>query len=68
MGPELPRGNEVEDQKSGDQYYLVIVANNGETLCHTENYTRKETAKHCAEVLKTEAAHAQVLDETKPRT
>jgi uncharacterized protein YegP (UPF0339 family) len=54
-------------KSSGDQFYLVIQAKNGETLGHTENYTKKETAQHCAELLKTEAAEAQILDETGPR-
>jgi uncharacterized protein YegP (UPF0339 family) len=52
---------------SGDQFYLVMQAKNGETLGHTENYTRKETAQRCAEILKAEAGEAQILDETTPR-
>jgi uncharacterized protein YegP (UPF0339 family) len=55
-------------KSSGDQFYLVLQANNGETLGHTENYTRKETAEHCAEILKAQAGEAQILDETGPRT
>jgi uncharacterized protein YegP (UPF0339 family) len=49
---------------SGDQFYLVMRAKNGETLGHTENYSRKETAQRCAEILKAEAGEAEIVDET----
>ena len=51
-------------RRSGSEYYLTIVARNGETLAHTENYKAKASAKHCAELLQSQAGGAAIIDET----
>jgi uncharacterized protein YegP (UPF0339 family) len=51
-------------QKSGSEYYVTFVAKNGETLGHTENYTSKASATHCANLLKEQAGSADIIDNT----
>ncbi|MBB3974140.1 YegP family protein [Hansschlegelia beijingensis] len=52
-------------KKSGDnQYYWVFVADNGQTICVTETYTSKQSAKNAIDVVKAKAADAGTDDET----
>lgn len=46
------------------QYWWVAKGENHETLCQSETYTRKESAKHAIRVLKDGAATGFVYDET----
>jgi uncharacterized protein YegP (UPF0339 family) len=51
-------------RRSGSEFYVTFVARNGETLGHTENYTSKASAKHCAEILREQAGSATIVDDT----
>jgi len=51
-------------RKSGSEYYVSFIARNGETLGHTENYTQKASALHCANLLVDQASGAVIVDET----
>ena len=47
-----------------NQYYWILVAPNGETLCQSETYTTKQSAKNGIESCKRIVASAFVIDET----
>ena len=49
---------------SNGQFYWVYVAANGETICRSEMYTSKQSAKHGIEVVMKNAASAEVVDRT----
>ena len=51
---------QIWDAKGG-QYYVKVIASNGLTLAHSENYTAKASAKNCAELI---AAGGTVEDKT----
>jgi uncharacterized protein YegP (UPF0339 family) len=36
---------------AGGQYYVRVVARNGEVLAHSETYTTKQSATNCARLL-----------------
>ncbi len=46
------------------QYWWVAKGGNGETLCSSELYTTKQSAKNGIKVVKQGAASANVYDET----
>ena len=46
------------------QYWWVAKGGNGETMCTSETYTVKSSAKHAIRVIKDGAASATVYDET----
>jgi uncharacterized protein YegP (UPF0339 family) len=48
-------------RRSGAHYYVRVVASNGATLAHSENYTTKANAQNCANIL---AGGGRVIDET----
>jgi uncharacterized protein YegP (UPF0339 family) len=50
--------------KNAKGYWWVAKGENHETLCASEIYTRKESAKHAISVIKEGAANASVYDET----
>ena len=50
--------------KNATGYWWVAKGENHETLCASEIYTRKESAKHAIRVIKDGAANASVYDET----
>jgi hypothetical protein len=54
----------VINRSTNDQYYWVFKASNGEVICTSETYTRKENAKHSIEVMKEDADSASVVDMT----
>jgi uncharacterized protein YegP (UPF0339 family) len=47
-----------------DQYYWILVAANGETLCQSETYTSKQSALKGIESCKVNAASAEIIDES----
>ncbi len=53
-------------KKSVDgQFYFNIKADNGETLCHSENYTTMSNCIHAIDVIKNNCdKNSKVLDET----
>ena len=50
------------ERSTNYQYYFRIVADNHETLCHSETYTSKQSAKNAIDIIKREAATALVID------
>jgi len=50
--------------KSGTQYFWRLKANNGETLCHSEMYTTKQSAQIGIASVKSVAPTAPVHDYT----
>jgi uncharacterized protein YegP (UPF0339 family) len=36
---------------AGGQYYVKVIASNGLTLAHSENYTSKQSATNCADLI-----------------
>jgi uncharacterized protein YegP (UPF0339 family) len=46
---------------SGGQYYVQVVAGNGAILAHSENYTSKQSARNCADII---AGGGTVQDDT----
>jgi uncharacterized protein len=51
-------------KSSNDQYYFNIVASNGQTLCTSETYTTKQSAKDTIQSIKDNAKYADVEDNT----
>jgi uncharacterized protein YegP (UPF0339 family) len=54
---------DIYKSKTG-QYWWVAKGGNGETMCSSELYTRKQSAKDTIKVIKQGAATANVYDET----
>lgn len=50
-----------------DQFFFRIKSTSGQTLCHSETYTRKENAKNAISVIKANAANAEIKDLTKSK-
>jgi uncharacterized protein YegP (UPF0339 family) len=48
-------------KRSGAQYFVRVVASNGLTLAHSENYTTKSNAQNCANII---AGGGTVVDDT----
>jgi uncharacterized protein YegP (UPF0339 family) len=55
---------EIHDSTNG-QYYWTIVASNGRTLATSETYWNKADAKSAAQSVKSNAASAPILDQTR---
>lgn len=53
----------VVKRSRNNQFYFVIVANNGETIAASETYTQKHNALHAINLLSTH--DFEVVDETK---
>jgi uncharacterized protein YegP (UPF0339 family) len=51
-------------KSTNGQYWWRAVGENSETLCHSEEYVDKVSAKHAIRVIKDDAASASVYDET----
>ncbi len=51
-------------KSSNGQYYWVLVATNGETLCQSETYVSKQSALVGIESCKKNAAIAEIKDES----
>ena len=51
---------QIWNAKSG-QFYVKVVASNGLTLAHSENYTSKQSAKNCADII---AGGGKTVDKT----
>ena len=51
-------------RRSGVEYYFRIVASNGQTLCHSENYVNKSDCRRAIMIIQGGAASAPVDDET----
>lgn len=49
---------------TNDKFYWIYVAANGETICRSEMYTSKQSAKNGIEVVMKNAASAEVDDLT----
>lgn len=47
--------------RSGSQFYVKVVATNGTTLAHSENYWNKSDALNCARII---AGGGTVVDDT----
>ena len=52
---------EIKKATNGE-FYWVYVAANGESICRSETYTAKQSAKHSIEVVQENAASAEVVD------
>ncbi|MDR4308270.1 DUF1508 domain-containing protein [Chelatococcus sambhunathii] len=50
-------------KSSNGQYFWVFVADNGEPICTSETYTRKESALNSIRVVKEKAAGAAVEEQ-----
>ncbi|HPJ03838.1 MAG TPA: DUF1508 domain-containing protein [Candidatus Limiplasma sp.] len=50
-----------------DQFFFRIKSASGQTLCHSETYTRKENAKNAINIIKDNAANAEVRDRTESK-
>lgn len=48
-------------KRSGSQYFVRVVASNGTTLAHSENYWNKSDALNCARII---AGGGTVEDDT----
>jgi uncharacterized protein len=49
------------------QYWFAIVASNGRTLAHSEQYVSKQGAQAAIETIRAEARTGSVVDETGER-
>jgi uncharacterized protein YegP (UPF0339 family) len=51
-------------RRSGAQYFFRIVAGNGRTLCHSENYVNMGDCLRAIGIIKGEGGGAPIDDET----
>jgi uncharacterized protein len=51
-------------KSSNDQYYFNIEASNGQTLCTSETYVAKQSAKNAIQSIKANAQYATIEDNT----
>ncbi len=51
-------------KRTDGQYYWSLVASNGETLCHSEGYTTKQSAQNGIDACRRFAPTAKVSDDT----
>lgn len=58
---------EILPTRSGSQYYWRLKANNGEIVAVSETYTTKHSAKRSAELVKTLAGQAFIVDSSANR-
>lgn len=57
--------SEFRISKASDgKFYWEFIADNHETVCVTETYNSKQSAKHSIQVIKDEAAAAKINDTT----
>jgi uncharacterized protein YegP (UPF0339 family) len=52
----------IKKGTSAQPYWFTIVASNGETLCTSENYSTKQSAKNAIDTIKRGAASAATDD------
>lgn len=48
---ELPMTKYRVLKATNGQYFVRVIASNGQTLAHSETYTRHYDAKHCATLM-----------------
>ena len=54
----------INKSTSTGQYWFKIVASNGQTLAHSEQYVAKQSAKEAIDSIKRNAGGADVDDES----
>ena len=54
----------VIKKSSDNQFFFVIKASNGQTLCTSETYTAKQSAKNAIDTIQSDAKTATTEDET----
>ena len=54
----------VEGPSQNWQYWVRVNASNGQILAHSEMYTTKANAIHCAQLIKSGASGAAIIDNT----
>jgi uncharacterized protein YegP (UPF0339 family) len=54
----------VISKSANGQYWFKIVASNGQTLAHSEQYTSKQSAQEASDSIKRDAGGADTDDES----
>jgi uncharacterized protein YegP (UPF0339 family) len=54
----------VEGPSQNYQYWVRVKASNGQILANSELYTTKANAVHCAQLIKSGASSASIIDNT----